>query len=455
MVILGAGLTGLSTAYHLEKNNFFNFKIFEKENLPGGLLKSFKQDGFTFDYTGHLLHISDQSFYDFLNETAGIENFFIQNRKSFVYTHEKFVNYPFQANLFGLPENIIYESIVGFINRKKHIKNPKNFYDWVLKYFGSGLGKHFFFPYNTKLLSYNLKEISHSWTGRFVPQTNLKTIINSAIKPQTESRMGYNNKFYYPTNGGIQFLIDKLKNKIKTKINTNFKVTNIDLKNKLLIFDNGHSEKFNILISTAPLDNLLKLIIDKSSTNFSNQAKNLLCNSVINFNLGFNENNIKDKHWLYFPEKKYSFYRMGFWQNICKNSAPKNYSSIYGETSYIQNKITKKQVDNLTYKSIEQALNFLNLKKENIVTQKILNIDHAYVIYNKWREQNLKKLHNNLNTESIYSIGRYGEWKYSSMQEAFLDGKTAAKNILTDLLYSNPQNIVQRLKSNEQYKKLL
>ena len=49
IVILGAGLTGLSTAYQLEKQKFFDYKIFEKNSTSGGLLRSFKQDGFTFD----------------------------------------------------------------------------------------------------------------------------------------------------------------------------------------------------------------------------------------------------------------------------------------------------------------------------------------------------------------------------------------------------------------------
>ena len=456
VVILGAGLTGLSTAYHLEKNNFFNFKIFEKESRAGGLLRSFNENGFTFDFTGHLLHISDKSFYDFLNEIAGIENFFIQDRKSFIYTNERFTPYPFQSNLFGLPENIIYESIAGFINRKTNIKKPNNFHDWVLKFFGPGLGKHFFFPYNKKLLSYDLKKVSPSWTGRFVPQTNLKSIIKSAIKPQNNLNIGYNNKFYYPNNGGIQFLIDKLENKIKSNININFEVTNIDLQNKIIIFKNGHIEKFNLLISTMPLDNLLRLIIDKTDTNFSKQAKNLECNSVINFNLGFNENNIKDKHWIYFPENKYNFYRLGFWQNICKNSAPNNRGSIYGETSYIKANKTQKQIDNLTNKSIEQALNFLNLNIENIVAQKILNLNNAYVIYNSWREKNLLKLHNSLNIQFIHSIGRFGAWRYSSMQEDFLDGQNTAIKILNEIKIKRPQiNLEKGFERNGKFTKFL
>ena len=54
IVILGAGLTGISAAYHLEQAGFLNYKIFEKGSRPGGLLQSVQQDGFTFDYTGHL-----------------------------------------------------------------------------------------------------------------------------------------------------------------------------------------------------------------------------------------------------------------------------------------------------------------------------------------------------------------------------------------------------------------
>ena len=66
IIIIGAGLTGLSTAYHLEKQGFTDFQIFEKENVPGGLLRSFKSNGFTFDFTGHLLHINNEYFYNFI-----------------------------------------------------------------------------------------------------------------------------------------------------------------------------------------------------------------------------------------------------------------------------------------------------------------------------------------------------------------------------------------------------
>jgi len=437
VVIVGAGLTGLTAAYYLEKNNFHDFKIFEKENLSGGLLRSFNQDGFTFDFTGHLLHINNQDFYNFLNEVAGINNFFVQNRNSSIFMQNTFTQYPFQTNLYGLPENIIYDVIYGFINRKKNIKSPKSFHEWVLKYFGAGIGKHFLFPYNKKLLSYDIKKIDHTWTGRFVPQTDLKSIIYSALNNKnTKNNLGYNSSFYYPKYGGINYLINKLQDKIKNKINNNFNLIKIDLKNKILIFENGYTEKFKYLISSVPLNYLLEISQDKANTSLQVNHKNLLCNSVINFNLGFNvqnfkNNNLNNKHWIYFSEKQYNFYRLGFWHNINHNLTPNNYCAIYGEVSYINKNY--KYRNNLTNSSIKQALEFLNIKQDDIIVNNILNINNAYVIYNNWRQKNLHKLQEKLLLENIHSIGRFGAWKYSSMQEAFLDGKQAATKILDDL----------------------
>ena len=53
IVIVGAGLAGLSTAYHLPHASY---RLYEREREVGGLCRSYRKDGFTFDYTGHLLH---------------------------------------------------------------------------------------------------------------------------------------------------------------------------------------------------------------------------------------------------------------------------------------------------------------------------------------------------------------------------------------------------------------
>jgi protoporphyrinogen oxidase len=422
IVIIGAGPTGLSAAYHLEQKGFTDYILFEKENEVGGLCRSVQQDGFTFDYTGHLLHINDDYFRTFIHEIVGINNLTAVHRRSFIYSHETYTRYPYQMNLHGLPADIIADCIEGYVMRKTTIKNPKNFEEWVLKYFGQGLGDHFFFPFDSKKNAYPAQKLSVSWMGRFVPQTNLNDMIKGAIAPNTKP-VGYNSNFLYPKKGGIQFWVSQIAQKLKNPIRNGFCVQSIDLANKLIHFTNGHTEPFGKLISTMPLDYLLTNNIG-GAPSLARAANKLLCNCVINFNLGINRDNLSDKHWIYVPEKKYPFYRLGFWHNFSKSMAPEGYSSLYGEFSHLN--ASQKVVDTMLKQSISQTKKLLGISNSEIVTEKVLSIKHAYVIYDQWREKNIHKILQRLEELHIHSIGRYGQWKYSSMQEAILDGKKIA-----------------------------
>ncbi|MFH1831883.1 MAG: FAD-dependent oxidoreductase [bacterium] len=435
VVILGAGLTGLSAAYHLEKSSFFDYAIYEKCDRPGGLLRSFSQDDFTFDFTGHLLHINNPDMRAFISNVLGFENLQISHRNSAIYSHNTHTNFPYQMHLYGLPEKVIYECLDGFINRKTHYKKPQNFYDWVHKYFGAGFGKHFFFPYNSKILAYPVKKIHPSWTGRFVPQTTLKAIIHGALRQKSEQNIGYNSSFYYPKTGGIETLIKNIITKLKTKIKTKHEAIKIDLENKKIYFSNGHTETYKYLITTIPLNELLQKTHNSASTLLQNTAHKLLCTSVINFNLGFAQKHISDRHWIYYPEKQTPFYRIGFWDQISQSSVQKNCSAIYGETSYLAGTKTDTQINNLLEKSIRKSLDILAIHKSKIITQKILHLKHAYVIYDAWRDKNITKIHQTLSKKNIYSIGRFGAWRYSSMQEDILDGQNTTNHILLSLNY--------------------
>lgn len=435
IIIIGAGLTGLSAAYHLEKQGFFDYKIFEKNDRPGGLLQSVHHEGFTFDHTGHLLHISDPSFYSFLDSIASVANFNLVERKTGIFSHDVLSDYPFQINLHGLPMDVAVECIEGYVKRSTHLKKPKNFHSWVLKHFGAGFGKHFFFPYNSKILSYDLKKVHPSWTGRFVPSTNLQAILKGTIEKKPPAGIGYNSSFYYPKKGGIEFIIRQLVAQLKNNIQNNHKVVHIDTSKKIVYFHNGYKESYQHLITTMPLPHLLENISQSSRTSFDTAAQKMVCNAVTNINLGFSVDTLSDMHWIYFPEKAFPLYRLGFWHNISPTSVPTGKTAIYGEFSYLPNKKNRNIIAKQTDQAIKKTLSFLGLQKHHLITQKVLHLDHAYVIYDAWRDKNLSKLLLQLKEMGLYSIGRYGEWKYSSMQEAVLDGKRTA-----DLLMAMPKN---------------
>jgi protoporphyrinogen oxidase len=426
VVILGAGLTGLSAAYHLEKRGYFEYTLFEKEPIPGGLCRSVVQDGFTFDFTGHLLHTSDEYFKQFIMDLVGLQALNAIHRRSFIYSHNTFTRYPFQMNLHGLPVDVITECIEGYVTRAKNKKNPANFVQWVQQNFGPGFAKYFFLPFQRKIFAYDLRDITASWTGRFVPSTTLKDMIAGAIADKEES-IGYNAHFYYPKTGGIQSWIDVLAGSLKNRIYTNFSVQSIDLKRKVVTFDNGHRQTYDHLINTIPLDTFISLLHEPPTTHFAPALRNLTCNSVVNFNLGIARQSLSDKHWIYFPEKQFPFYRLGFPHNFSNTMAPTGCSSLYGEFSYVHR--SRSAIKTMLADSLRSVKKLFSIAESEIVTEKVIPISHAYVIYNTWRERNLPALLAQLQEHAIFSTGRYGAWKYSSMQEAVLDGKAVAESI--------------------------
>jgi protoporphyrinogen oxidase len=428
IVILGAGLTGLSTAYHLEKRGFFDYLLFEKDATVGGLCRSVQQDGFTFDYTGHLLHASDPYFRQFIGETAGYETLNSITRRSFIYSHNTYTKYPYQMNLFGLPLSVITECIAGFAQRPLG-KKASNFHDWVLYNFGSGIAQHFFFPFQRKIFAYkNLKQIATTWMGRFVPNTSLEQLITGAIQqPTEETSIGYNAHFYYPKQGGINSWITTIAQQLTRPIQTDYEVGSIDMTNKMVFFTNGAHQRYDTLITTIPLDILTRLIKEHAAVNMRSAGPQLLCNSVVNFNLGIARPHVSTKHWIYFPENRYPFYRIGFPHNFASHMVPDGCSSLYGEFSHINgsSRLLKQKLNI----ALEQTKELFAIRDEEIITKTIIPIRHAYVLYTPWRERYLPRLHARLNEHDIYSIGRYGEWKYSSMQEAVLDGKRMAEQL--------------------------
>jgi len=427
IVILGAGLTGLSAAYHLEKKGFTDYALFEKETTVGGLCRSVQQDGFTFDFTGHLLHINDPYFQQFIESLVGLDFFNAITRRSFIYTHGVYTKYPFQMNLYGLPIPIIAECIEGFVKRKKGKRTPLMFKEWVAQSFGSGFGKYFFHPYQQKIFACNLNTLTADWTGRFVPSTSLNAIIEGALTDQQET-VGYNAHFYYPKQGGIVSWVEKIGHALEKQIYTDYTVTRIDAKRKVVFFANGHEESYEHLITTLPLDTFLSLLHEPAHTSLQRARHHLRCNAVINFNLGIARENISDKHWIYFPETHFPFYRLGFAHNFSSSMAPAGCSSLYGEFSHIHK--SKRWINATLKKSIAATKKLLAIADHEIITEKVMHIPHAYVIYDQWRKRNLPRLLAQLSALHIESVGRYGAWKYSSMQEGVLDGKKIAEQLV-------------------------
>jgi len=437
IAIIGAGLAGLSTAYHLKDAEYV---IFEKEEEAGGLCRSIKADGFTFDYTGHFLH-TRHPYAEKLAEEILPGGFNRIQRRAFIYLQGRYIPYPFQAHTYSLPQDIRKECVMGFIEAQNQKKSPPgNFLDWINQTFGEGMAKYFFLPYNEKFWMMNLSELTSDWTSWSIPQPTMEEVLKGAEGFKYE-QMGYNPSFLYPKRGGIELFAKAFLPQVRN-VTCRKPVKAISMKDKRLFFENGEEAAYATLISTCPLPHLLSLIEDLPR-DLREAGEQLRYLSVLSLNLGIARDRVSDSHWIYFPEKKFLFYRVGFFSNISYALAPPGFSSLYVEITchpletrnaesgarsqesggdVDKNELLKQTVTGLIDCGILRS-------SDELSTFVCLHIPHAYVVYDKFRKENLPAILRFLRNEGIYSIGRYGAWEYSTMEGAILQGKWVAENL--------------------------
>ncbi len=424
VVIIGSGLTGLSTAYHLKKP----YVLLEKEPTPGGLSKSVFINGFKFDYTGHLLHFRKIEIKTLVLKLLS-NNIWQHKRNSWIYLYSHYTPYPFQTNTYGLPKNVVKDCVIGFIetlcNPKKSCSQNPSFYDWSIKSFGTGISKHFMLPYNKKLFLTNLTNLTCEWMGSFVPKTSLHEILDGALTDQsTRAQGGYNANFYYPRKGAIQSLVNCFTNKIKQPVFVNSQAVKIDLTKKIVVTTKNEVFKYSTIVSSIPLPELINSIYP-TPVRIKNISHLLKTTSCLCINLGVARKNVGDKHWIYFPEHKYPYYRIGFQSNFAEDVAPKNSSSLYIEISLPANKkFDRDKIIGNTLSTL-YSTNILN-PKDVISELQTLYIPHSYVIFDKNHKFAVNELKKYLIKNNIYSIGRYGGWEYSTMEDAIYQGKQIA-----------------------------
>jgi protoporphyrinogen oxidase len=203
ILIIGAGITGLSAAYHLKGD----YALFEKNRFAGGTASSEKVDGFIFDKAGHLLHFKTSWVKNLVEKLISPVRLDKKRRRSWILSKGIYTRYPFQVNTYKLPPAVIKDCLLEMahaqVSDARNKKPADNLRDWILESLGSGVAKHFMFPYNRKLWKTPLSGVGIDWVDKFIPKPRLDYAIRGAVS-DFKRGFGYNRIFFYPSHGGIQ-----------------------------------------------------------------------------------------------------------------------------------------------------------------------------------------------------------------------------------------------------------
>lgn len=413
-LIIGAGVSGLTFANYIKSD----YLIVEKENEIGGYCKTHYNDGFVWDYAGHFFHFKTDEFKKMFINRVNKSEIIKQDKCTKIFYHANYIDYPFQTNIHQLEKSEFIDCLYDLFNKEEK-KEYDNFLDMLYGKFGKSITEKFLRPYNEKLYAIDLRKLDKDAMGRFFPYADIKDIIYNMKKNST---LSYNNQFLYPRHGAGAFMKILFDNLSSDNVILNTEVISIDSKKKVALLSNNEEIKYEYLINTSPLNKFLSIIDNNKYYELSSQ---LSYNKVLVFNLGFDKKSkLTSEHWIYVPEKKYNFYRIGFYDNILGTDR----LSMYIEIGY--SKDDKINIDE------QLKLTLLNLKEigviddsMNLLSYESIIMDPAYVHINNDTDKKIKKFMHVINKKSIYSIGRYGAWTYCSMEDCMVNAKELAETL--------------------------
>jgi len=472
VLVIGAGPTGLSAAYHLGEDAL----LIEQNQTVGGCCRSFVDRGFTFDHAGHIMFSNDPYVHDMYKMLLG-DNVHWQDREAWVYSKNVFTRYPFQGSLHGLPPEVIEECLTGAIearfgplkapaangaaqNGKAVKKNgaaacppkaiadccadgvmgsgvpltasqrpePRNFEEFIYQVWGAGIAKHFAIPYNRKLWSVPLAEMETSWLGGRVPLPDLEEMIEGALKGAPKP-MGPNARFGYPLHAGFQAIMDGFLPHLKGELLLNTRMVGFSPSRRTVTLSDGQTLSYEYLINTMPLPLLVRMAGEEAPLEVRAAAEGLRSVSVRCVNLGIGREKLTGKHWIYYPEDTV-FHRIFVQGNASPHCNPPGGFGLTCEITYSPYKPLPCDGDALIRLCIEDCHRVgIFTPGDPVWTTNQVDIRHAYVVYDHARPANVKIIAEWMAKHGIILEGRYSEWEYYNSDHAFLAGKKGADRV--------------------------
>lgn len=406
-LIVGAGMSGLAVANFTQTD----YLVLEADTEIGGYCKTVKQDGFVWDYSGHFFHFRHPEIERYLvsRMPAGEVSTVVKSSK--IWIGGQFVDFPFQKNIHQLPKDDFIDCFYDLYFREQG--GFTNFYEMLYAKFGRGICERFLVPYNEKLYACDLTELDHDAMGRFFPYADVEDVVRNFKNADNTS---YNATFTYPRGGAIEY-VNALKSEVPDdRVLLGERLVSIDAEAKVATTTKRRIA-YERLVSSAPFNQLLDMVGWPYPDGLYSY------NKVLVFNLGFDRKGWPEVHWVYFPERKYRFYRVGFYDNIFDTQRMSLYVEIGmkpGESADVEAERARVLADLAEAGVIDG---------HELVSWHSVMLDPAYVHVAGRSQAAFAENSAKLAALGIHSIGRYGGWKYCAIEDNIVEARELVEKL--------------------------
>ncbi|MBT5399060.1 NAD(P)-binding protein [bacterium] len=390
-IIFGAGVSGLSFAATLKRNNENDFIIIDKEPNVGGLCRSKEVDGAPLDTGGgHFLDASNKQALDFLFSFYPKNKWNKFDRVSKIESKYGVIDYPYESNIWQFPLDIQidYLKSITKAGSNNNADMPEVFSEWIRWKLGDKIADDYMLPYNRKIFSTDLDRLGTYWLYK-LPNVSFEDTLRACIERKTHGSLPAHSSFYYPKNGGYGIVWEKIGDYLQDHLYLNTPLNTFDFDS--LVVNRKFQAKY--IINTIPWSEVGKKCSLPSA--LSREIQSLEYSGIdVDY---YNKNEETNAHWVYVPDSSISYHRKLIRHNFIQHAA-----GYWTETN------PERRFD-----YSESTVRFEN--------------KYAYPINTIYKSKAVKNIIEWFEEKKVYALGRWGTWEHMNSDVATVKAIELAK----------------------------
>jgi protoporphyrinogen oxidase len=442
VTILGAGLAGLTAAWHLSHRGI-PVRVIEQDSQVGGMARTVEKDGFRFDYGPHRFYSHDPVIIELFNTLASGE-IMVHNRQSRVRLKGSYLDYP--PSLPNLIRNLRLSTgmrcLLDYVyatSRRRILKGSEpDFQSWVINRFGRRVYEINFESYTQKVWGVPPENLSAELARRRVSAPNLGDVMLRLIFPHHRGNKPYVTSFWYPKSG-IGRLAERMAEDIRQRggeiwLNQSVEALHLSARQVVQLELSQRNGKVDIpckwVLSTIPLPRLVQRLNPPPDVEIQ-QAAMLPYRALIYVFLMLDRPAIGKDHWLYFPEERFLFNRVSEPKTFSPTHAPPGKTSLCVEITCTEgDSVWRLPIDTLTGRVVQDLSTAGLIQPADVEGYFSHRSQWGYPVYEVGYERHLGLLLDTIDgITNLFTFGRNGGFDYGNMSEAMASGLAAAETI--------------------------
>ncbi|MFQ5650642.1 MAG: FAD-dependent oxidoreductase [bacterium] len=446
VVILGAGVGGLSAGWMLARTGHYDVTVVERAPVVGGACGTFEHNGFLLDYGPHKCYSVLPGVLTELRELMGDELIEHEKRNS-IYLFGSLLDYPVRMTDLALKMGVknLVQCGVGaagtLFNGKKNDHQQDSYETYVISRFGRRLYELVFEPLAEKVWG-EPATLSADIAATRIPNTSVVDVALKAVGLKKESEMTDAKFFYYPKRG-FGRIPERMKEEIVKaggRVLTGVSPTRITSKDfgvqDVHIGSNGTSGLLpcDLLISSIPLDilaNLMKHDDDHEVNGMLENAQRLQYRTTFLVYIFLNQDRVTDQHWIFFPERDLIFSRVFEQKRMSEEMCPSGRTVLGCDfTDEVGGTLSRLSDEELAERCVSDLAKLEMIKREWVTGMHVRRLPKFYPRYDLHYKETVGRLYQSAKRyKNLLTTGRIGFYNYNNSDHCVDMGRFIADNL--------------------------